>query len=291
MAIRSLAVAARKEGMKLLAFPQGLVKAGVDSPGYPMVAWYLVDEPDVRNDDPRDIHAMNQRTKRWDPDVPTALVIGEGEPAAKYGDITDVMMLDWYPVPHLPLDSVAHHLDLVRENVPKGKPIWMVLQAFDWRDYRQRDPAKPRIGRFPTREEIRFMSYLSVLHGAAGLFYFQLGKPGRGKLIDFPLEWARLRSVVRELAELRPVFEQGSALAAVFPNKEVGLEAGGWRYAGKDYVIALNRLKAQMVEVPGELLEPEWDAMFAGAGDVREALTQAEGRWYLAPHSVLIARK
>lgn len=290
-AIEPLAAAAGRAGMRLLAFPQELTKAGSDAGGFPAAAWYLTDEPDVRNEDPADIRALNERTKAWAPGTPTALVIGEGRPAAKYGGITDVMMLDWYPVPHLPLDSVADELDLVRKGVPEDQPVWMVLQAFNWRDYRQRDPAKPRIGRFPTRAEIRFMSYLAIVHGASGLFYFQLDKPGKGRLLDFPDEWRALSSVAGEIASLRPVLEGGQGETMAFSRTRLGMEGMRWAHGGSEYAVILNRLRANVVEMPEHLLEAGWRALFEEDPRPRAHLLETGGRRYLGPYSVVVLRK
>jgi len=170
-ALATYVEAAAGAGLKALVFPQEWVGRG-PAPGQAVLAWYLADEPEVDGLAPDRVAALEREVKSWDPFRRTALGIGIGSAATQYRAIGDVLLLDWYPVPHLPLSSVGEQIRQARGQAG-GRPVWAVLQAFDWRDFPQRGPN--RIGRFPTYEEMKFMTALALVRGARGLF------PARGR--------------------------------------------------------------------------------------------------------------
>jgi hypothetical protein len=54
--------------------------------------------------------------------------------------------------------------------VGKGKPVWMVLQAFSWHELGDYYGAKEIV--YPTFDESRFMAYNVITHGAKGILYW-----------------------------------------------------------------------------------------------------------------------
>lgn len=287
--LASLAKEARRYGMWMVVAPEEAQKKTVfETRNWPIDAWYLQDEPDVYKTPPAVLENVSKKTRQWDPKRLQTFVIGQGAPAEKYGHIADILMLDWYPVPHLPLDSVAEQVDLARKFMPKDKPLWMVLQAMDWRDFPQVDPKKPRIGRFPNHAEIRFMSYLAIAHGARGLFYFTFEKSGGLTLFDYPEQWQAVVRVVREIKALQPVLEKGKPIDLSFEFEEPGLEAKVWRYRGRDYVIVLNRKKDRDALFPKELLDFHWRPLFEVRRDPRDLLKKSGDSWYLPPYQVMV---
>ncbi|MBI5210970.1 MAG: hypothetical protein HY927_13455 [Elusimicrobia bacterium] len=280
-----LAKAARRHGMRMVLSPGPALEgpAGATK-GWPILAWYLQDEPDVNKVSPETLAERSERVRGRDPGRLRTFVVGSGAAAAKYGSIGDVLMLDWYPVPHRPLETVEEQIELAARSLPKGKPLWMVVQAFDWRE----DASKPAVGRFPTHEEIRFMSYLSILSGAKGLFYFRLQKPGGKTLLDYPELWQALTKVTREIKLLQPVLENGRLAPLPFQPTWDGPRAMAWRFRGRDYLVIANRKKTVYQRVPDELLLPEWRPLFSQRRDAREFLSPIGKGFYLRPHQVLV---
>ena len=85
-----------------------------------------------------------------------------------YIDSIDVTGCDYYPVrsSEYELPSIGRLVDRWTM-VGRGKPVWMVLQAFSWHTM------KPDRGRrYPSFAESRFMAYNAIAHGARGLFYW-----------------------------------------------------------------------------------------------------------------------
>lgn len=284
--LAALAKEAGRLGMRMVAHPDGVRERDASlTHGWPVDAWYLVDEPDVVKMSSAALDALSSKTRSWDPGRPQTFVIGQGLPAKTYGAIGDILMMDWYPVPHRPTDSVADQIDLVMAAIPATKPFWMVIQAYDWAD-EVKDPVKRKGLRFPSRFEIRFMSYLSVLHGARGLFYFTLGKQGK-TLFEFPELWSAVSSVALEMRAMQPVFEKGEPIPLPF-QPDVNLEARSWRYNGRDYCVVLNRRKKFMQRVPDVLLDGSWRPLGEVRRDARDLLKSAHGAWYLKPYQVLV---
>jgi hypothetical protein len=82
-----------------------------------------------------------------------------------------------------------------------GKPLWLVPQIFDWRDY-PGDFRAPT-GRRPTRDEMRAMTYLAINHGAKGLVYYSYFNIRDDK--DYKDRWPQIKEIAGEIDSLRPV--------------------------------------------------------------------------------------
>jgi hypothetical protein len=279
------ALAAR--GMSMLVSPRDLISSTASVKGWPLAAWYLQDEPDVAGTPPAELAAFEARVRAWSPGTPTAFVVGIGTAAATYAQTGDALMVDWYPVPHLPLQSVGEQVRAV-VSVAKGRPVWAVLQSMDWRDFAQHNPKKPRIGRFPDRAEMRFMAYDAVLSGARGIWFFTWRPvPGR-TLADRPAEWFAVSDVAREMAAMAPIFARGRLKPLPFENDEDGPTARCWAYHGRDYLVLANARRDVLMKVPSAALEAKWRPLFEARRDPRELLESRFGASYLRPYQILV---
>ena len=117
----------------------------------------------------------------------------------QYIDFVDIIGCDDYPIR---ADSrsamrVADATDRWR-HVGKGRPVWMVLQAFSWNDL---DDEHGDIAAFPTFAESRLMAYVCITHGARGILYWgssYLKSPGHEAFRK------SLYALTSELAALQP---------------------------------------------------------------------------------------
>ena len=117
----------------------------------------------------------------------------------QYIDFVDIIGCDDYPIR---ADSrsamrVADATDRWR-HVGKGRPVWMVLQAFSWNDL---DDEHGDIAAFPTFAESRLMAYVCITHGARGILYWgssYLKSPGHEAFRKL------LYALTSELAALQP---------------------------------------------------------------------------------------
>ena len=89
----------------------------------------------------------------------------------QYIDGIDITGLDVYPVHAVPRETVAAtaaYTDRYR-SIGRGRPVWMVLQAFAWGSLNEFTPEPIT---YPTFAETRLMAYASLTHGARGLLYW-----------------------------------------------------------------------------------------------------------------------
>ena len=76
-------------------------------------AWYVADEPDLNGISPADVAQANRAVKRFGR-KPTALVLYSGSDALDYAAIPDILMIDRYPIPWLPLANFSQNVRLAR---------------------------------------------------------------------------------------------------------------------------------------------------------------------------------
>lgn len=285
--VGELAKATRSAGQMLLVSPNEVEISTHGGAEFPGVWWYVRDEPDVIGMTRDELAALDRKARTWAPGSKTAFVVGDGHKAKDYPDVADAIMVDWYPVPHLPLESAGDHVRMTAE-AAGGRKVWAVLQAMDWRNFPQRDPKKKRIGRFPAWSEIRFMSYDAVLNGADGVWYFVYSTATGSNLSQTPDEFVRVTEPAGELRAMAPIFARGRRIELPFPPNPDGPAARAWTYHGRDYVILENRTKDKALAMPPAMLDPTWRPLFEYRRDPRELLYAYGGWYFLKPFQVLV---
>ncbi len=280
--LESLAQKARKLRLKVVFYPNKLVGTPYEQKArkWPVLAWYLVDEPDVHRWSREQVSQAHQTAKKAFPNHATALVIGQGRTRIPYYDIPDVMMMDWYPVPHLPLTSFGDNVrytqeGLVQMHTPEH-PLWGVVQIFDWKNFKQYRPDHDRVGRFPTTQEIRFMSYDGILNGATGLFFYTFNHLNDPMPKSAPAYWARVADVVKELAKFKKIMEKGTPVSNSVPV-DFPLLMKTWHYKGHTYSVLLNR-SGQAQPVAPALLTNAYKPLY---GTVKTTQLPAYDVWIL----------
>ena len=263
-----LALAAQKHAMQVVFYPNEVIGSSYEeqAANWPVLAWYLVDEPDVARWSRERVIAARERARSAFAQHKNALVIGQGKTAVSFYDLPDNLLMDWYPVPHLALTSFGDNVRWAKEGQQRTgvgeRPLWGVVQIFNWKEYKQYRADKDRIGRFPTREEIRFMSYDAVVNGASGLFYFIFTTQGRPLPTAQPEWWRRVTDVTKELAKFRPVLE-GGQLVENPVEVTAPLVMQTRVYKKKLYGILMNR-SADTVPVPEEILHKKYKIRYGG---------------------------
>ena len=182
-------------------------------------------------------------------------VLGDGweHQAPRWRDALDVMGLDPYPIVR---PSGQNHLAMVGEwtrigqDAVKGsRPLWMVIQYFPL----------TRAGGWPTEDELRAMSWMAIVEGARGLFYWSFGAKGLAWVKDHAerqRRWQELVRVTREIEALEPVgyvavdiagdqlHATAAEFARIFPRLDVVADARGQR-VGEASTCTCTRLPRQ----------------------------------------------
>lgn len=192
--IRRMAAACRKLGLKFLPnFRSYQADISRDLGGNPeLLGFYIEDEPEGRSVSPESMQALKESLKNDHPDVLTAVAMLRPQMVAAYRQAADVFMIDPYPVPHMPMTWLSDSLEEAARHVPK-EHLWAVIQAFGGEKW-----ARHGWPRCPTQAEMRCLTYLSLVHGAHGVFYFSYPEVRKD-----PAAWAGLQKIVGELRELR----------------------------------------------------------------------------------------
>ena len=162
-----------------------------------LLAWYLYEE--VCPDCLTQLGEGYGLVKALDTDHPVWTVHWNTNWLLQETHTTDIVGVDPYPIDNHPITLVSQMADAASS---AGKPLWLVPQIFDWRDY----PWDPRsnTGRPPTKEEMRAMSYLATNHGAKGLIYYSYFNIRDDA--DYAVRWQEIKDIATEIDTLRPVF-------------------------------------------------------------------------------------
>jgi len=287
--LSQLAREAQRQGMDMVLYPDQVITStfSQQAMSWPVGAWLLAGAPETHKLPTDPSSKLNDALKAWSPQTRTASFSDQGPRNEQFSGTVDALMLGWYPVPYKPMETVADELDKTRMHLPEDKPLWAVLQAHNRADNANYTP-QIKTDRFPNFNEIRFMSYLSIVHGAKGIYYFTLQKPGGRSLLDFPEEFQSAYRVAWELKGLQPILEHGKRISLPFDVTSKDLEAMALRYRMRDYVIVLNRRKDAMLKMPDELLHRRWRPLFETRRHAKELLTETKGAWYLGPYRALV---
>ncbi len=163
----------------------------------------------------------------------------------------DIVGCDIYPVREFEtghsdlaertLAAVGAYTDRMQAAAP-GKPVWMVLQGFGWRDISDAPDPDPENGRRPTLEETRFMAYDAIVHGARGILYW-----GTAYIEKDSQLWQDLLTVIAELDALQPVLsaqdasgEFPVATAETFGSVDRGIRVLPKVVSGKVWFLVVN---------------------------------------------------
>ena len=282
--LSKLALEAEKQGLKVVFRPDTIIGTKYEKKAqqWPILAWYLVDEPDVARWPRERVIQAHQAARKAFAHHSTTLVIGQGRTAIDYYDIPDVMMVDWYPVPHLPLESFGDQVNYMREKMAKlnvaDHLAWGVVQIFDWKNYKQYRPDNDRVGRFPTVDEIRFMSYDGILNGADGLFFYTFNHLKEPMPHSAPEYWQRVQQVVQELVRFKEIIENGTEVENPV-NVRLPLQMKTWQYRGHSYSVLANR-GSKARKIPSVLRKKDYQPLYG-----------QERTKKIPPYSILILKK
>ncbi|HNY15783.1 MAG TPA: hypothetical protein PKI12_09575, partial [Bacteroidales bacterium] len=159
-----------------------------------LLAWYIADEPNGYKLEPDSLLTIYRLIKKLDPWHPVSVVfMAPFMSSRRYADVLDIVMADPYPVPTSPVSMVGDVARQLRSEFSGRKPVWMVPQAFGGGEWWSREP---------TLQELRAMTYQSVIYGATGIQYFV--RQGLNLFPKSAATWAECGRMAVEMAELTP---------------------------------------------------------------------------------------
>lgn len=282
--IKELADEAAKNGIKIVVYPTKIMESNKyreDAKSYPIKAWYLYDEPDVHNLSREKLISLNETVKKIYPNFQTTFVIGEGFTIVPYYDIADILMVDWYPVPHLPLESFGENIALAKQGLimtgQEKKDLLAVVQMFNWKEYAQYRKDDDRIGRFPKKEEIRFLSYDAIFNGATGLFYFTYYSNKKPLPEEKPKDWAKVVEVIQEISFVGEIIDNGKEIDNPI-EMEYPLKAKSFEYGGIKYTFIINPTSKRQ-KIPNLFFESKFDVIYEKNTNLKKMVRKSKNNF------------
>lgn len=159
-----------------------------------LLSWYISDEPTGNKVSPEYLEDIYRTVKETDPWHPVSIVfMAPFLSSVDYSNALDIVMADPYPVPVSPVmmaGDVAGQLSRVYKG---AKPVWLVPQAFGGGEWWEREP---------TLQEVRAMTYQSIINGARGIQFFV--RQGLNLFPKSTATWGECGRMALEIAELTP---------------------------------------------------------------------------------------
>ena len=227
----------RQEKMNLLRQEVELMR---DHPA--LLAWYISDEPVGQGVPPDSLTAAYTLIKELDPYHPVSIVFMAPHKAGPYREVMDIAMTDPYPIPHGPVAEVEQFVGGLHRMFRYEKPVWVVPQAFGGNEWWTREP---------TAAEVRAMTYLGVINGAAGIQYFI--RKGPNATPKSQAMWGECGAIAQEMMAITPVLSSGLPAPAIFSSRKE-VQAKAFNQYGMFTILAVNT-SVEPVEVTLEMDE------------------------------------
>ena len=105
-------------------------------------------------------------------------------PTGRQGDLSDTH-----------ISQVGRYADKIRQVAGPSRATFMVLQAFAWENLREKDRDAAAVA-YPSREQLRFMAWQSIVHGVNGILWWGLSYNPEDSSV-----WRDVVAVVKEMNE------------------------------------------------------------------------------------------
>lgn len=159
-----------------------------------LLAWYISDEPNGRKIPVDTLEQIYKTVKEYDPWHPVSIVFMAPFLASKkYMNAFDIVMADPYPIPVYPVTMAGDVAGQLKTEFTGKRAVWIVPQAFGGGELWDREP---------TLQEIRSMTWQSVINGATGIQYFV--RQGLNYFPKSTASWGECGRMAMEIAELTP---------------------------------------------------------------------------------------
>ncbi len=193
-----------------------------------LLGWYISDEPAYAGTSSDLLVKYYEIIKEIDPYHPITIVFMRPKKAKKYVAAMDIVMADPYPIPHSNVADVTAITENLYKEFEYEKPIWIVPQAFGGNEWWMREP---------TQQELRVMTYLSIINNATGIQYFI-----RKGLNGFPKStstWAECGMISLEIAQLTPFLLDYDSQPKVSVSLD-DLQINAWKKGDETIILIAN---------------------------------------------------
>lgn len=159
-----------------------------------LLGWYISDEPDGIKTTPAQLEEIYKTVKENDPWHPVSIVfMAPFISSRKFVNALDIVMADPYPVPDYPIATPGIIAGQLNSEFKGKRPFWIIPQAFGGGELWSREP---------TIQEIRSMTWQSIIKGATGIQFFV--RQGLNYFPKSAATWSECGRMAIEVAELTP---------------------------------------------------------------------------------------
>ncbi len=196
-----------------------------------LLGWYISDEPNGYKIAPDRLLEIYNTVKENDPWHPVSIVfMAPFLSARKYANALDIVMADPYPVPNLPVTIVGDVAEALKTEFNGRNPVWIVPQEFGGGELWSREP---------TIQEIRSMTWLSIINGATGIQYFV--RQGLNYFPKSAATWGECGRMAVEVAELTPwLLSDEECTPVISTSKNIAVSSR--MHNGQLLIIAVNKI-------------------------------------------------
>jgi hypothetical protein len=217
------------------------IKAFRDHPA--LLGWYISDEPNGKSITPTQLEEIYKTVKENDPWHPVSIVfMAPFISARNYSDALDIVMADPYPIPDRPVTIAGDVAGQLSSEFKGKRPFWIVPQAFGGGELWSREP---------TIQEIRSMTWQSIINGATGIQYFV--RQGLNYFPKSAATWSECGRMAVEVAELTPwLLSDEETLPAVTYTKNILITSR--LHNGQLAIMVVNKVNEPVstsIRVPG----------------------------------------
>ncbi len=211
-----------------------------------LCGWYTADEPDLQTDNELFMKEVVDTNRKMGGLLPQIIVYNQASGTTLGSTNLDVIAIDPYlgfrygeNSPSTGYERISSSLDAAVKASGNRRPAWAVIECYP-AGYYGNYAGKAR---YPTIGEIRLMTYLAIIHGAKGIFYWDNSVLAARKLYPAMKEFAT------EIKELTPLLTAPPCDAKVILTN--GVHAIERSIDGKTMVIAANpRPESITAEIP-----------------------------------------
>ncbi len=170
--------------------------------GPELIGWYTSDEPDLHTSNEKRVRMLIDTVREQSGYIPQLIVYNMVHGFLKSSDNLDILGLDPYlgftrdsDEPMTSYERVSSFTDTAVKIAGNRKPVWIVLECYATGYH----GGFPENARFPTIGELRLLTYLAVIHGAKGIFYWD------NSVLMARNLWPALRTFAGEIQTLAPL--------------------------------------------------------------------------------------
>lgn len=171
-----------------------------------VLSWLLVDEGDMKGWSPVKARTMGDFIRAIDPSRVVGMVLRD---RANYANTVDLMLPDPYTLSSTPTPQYELSKFLVGSQTAAGNALQPtvavpILQAIKAEEMYEK-LSDLTVGRNPSFDEVRCISYLAIAAGNQGVLY-GFYHSSSNYMKDYPQHWENMKRLASELRERTPIF-------------------------------------------------------------------------------------